>query len=100
MTLHRESPAITADEQLEQLFIDNVEVWFTFLSSPAVASTAAATSESEALSCCVSPTSPQSAVEAALGAQHRLTRWVEKQSLTETRARSLRRSVASAGVAW
>jgi hypothetical protein len=65
MTPHRDSPT-EADEQIEQLFLDNVEVWSTLISSPPAGATS----------------SVGDAMANARRTRARLMRWVAAQSIT------------------
>ncbi|PRY09919.1 hypothetical protein [Kineococcus rhizosphaerae] len=66
MTPHRDSPTTEADEQIEQLFLDNIEVWSTLISSSPTGATS----------------SVGDAVANARRTRARLMRWVAAQSIT------------------
>lgn len=107
MTPHRDSPAITVDEQLEQLFIDNVEVWSTLISSPVLGSGDVSAADypsayaSGSQSCDASAPARQDTFASAVRARDRVAQWVAAQSFTETRASASPWSFPSAGVlAW
>lgn len=82
MTPRRDSPTSTVDERVEQLFLDNVEVWSTLVCSPTAAVNAAAPSNAEVGACRASTPLPHDVMASALSARRRLAQWAARPCVT------------------